>query len=142
MQQLRALLIFNGDISADLVTKTITGRRLNVANSLTALAQNDVTPPGTVTNFHLNSQTGRSLNLGWNASGDDGASGQASLYQLDFVDSRTGAVVPLKKVVPAASGTGQTVDVKIPFRHTIGAITLREFDNVGNKARLRRLAFR
>ncbi|HZE68554.1 MAG TPA: S8 family serine peptidase [Pyrinomonadaceae bacterium] len=133
LQQLRALLIFNGDIAPDLVSKTITGRRLNVANSLAALAENDSTPPGTVTNFHINSQNGRSLNLGWNASGDNGASGNASLYELSFLDAKTGAVVSLKKVIPVASGSAQTADVKIPFRHTAGTIRLREFDNVGNE---------
>ncbi len=133
VQQLRALVIYNGDLVPDLATKTITGRRLNVANSLAALAENDTTPPGTVTNFHINTQTGRSLNLGWNASGDDGSSGQASSYEISFVDATTGAVIPLKRVTPTASGSAQTVDVKIPYRHTNGSIKLREFDNVGNE---------
>jgi len=132
-EQLRALLIYNGDIAADLVNKTITGRRLNVANSLTALNEHDTTAPGTVTNLHVNTQNARSPNLGWNASGDDGAGGQASLYDLSFVDSKTGAVIPLKKVLPTASGSSQTTDVKIPFRHTRGTVRLREFDNVGNE---------
>jgi len=39
-----------------LAGKTQTGRRLNVANSVSALAENDVTAPGTVSNLHLNSQ--------------------------------------------------------------------------------------
>jgi subtilisin family serine protease len=133
VQQLKSLLIYNGDIAADLVSKTITGRRLNVANSLAALAENDTVAPGTVTNLHVNSQTGRNLNIGWTASGDNGATGTASLYDVSFVDSKTGAVVPLKRVVPVASGNGQSVDVKIPYRHTAGVITVREFDNVGNE---------
>jgi hypothetical protein len=133
VQQVRSLLLYNGDVVADLVSKTITGRRLNIANSFAALAENDTTLPGTVTNLHLNTQTGRSLNLGWTASGDDGATGQASLYELEFVDATTSAVIPLKKVVPVTSGSGQTVDVKIPYRHSKGTIRLHEFDNVGNE---------
>lgn len=133
MQQLKSILIFNGDPLASLAGKTLTGRRLNLANSFQALAENDVTPPGTVTNLHLNSQSGRSLNIGWTASGDDGAVGLASLYQLNFTDANTGESIFLKTVLPAASGVTQAIDVKLPYRHTSGTVTLREFDNVGNE---------
>jgi len=133
VQQLRALLIFNGDPLSSLNGKTLTGRRVNVNNSLQALAANDVTPPGTVTGFNITSQTGRTVNLGWTASGDDGAAGTASLYQLSFIDSNTGASVPLRNLVPPTSGTPQTLSVKVPFGHTRGSIQLREFDNVGNE---------
>lgn len=131
--QLKALLIFNGDLVGSLSGKTITGRRLSVANSMQALNGNDVTPPGTVTNFHLNSQNGRALNVGWTDSGDDGAVGQASLYELTFTDASTGTVIPLKRIVPGASGVTEAVDVNLPYRHTSGTLTLREFDNSGNQ---------
>jgi subtilisin family serine protease len=133
VQQLKALLSFNGDPLSSLNGSTLTGRRLNVANSLAALALNDTTPPGTVGNFHVNTQSGRSFNLGWTTSGDDGPTGQASLYQLSFTDAATGAVVPLSSVVPPSSGTAQTMDVKVPIGHTNGTISLREFDKVGNE---------
>jgi len=133
IQQLKGLLLYNGDLVASLAGKTQTGRRLNVANSVSALAENDVIAPGTVSNLHLNTQVGRSLNVGWTASGDDGASGQASLYALSFTDSSSGAVIFLKNVIPAASGVVQAVDVKLPYRHTTGTLNLREFDNAGNE---------
>jgi subtilisin family serine protease len=133
IQKLKGLLLYNGDLVPSLAGKTVTGRRLNLANSVTALAENDVTAPGTVSNLHLNSQTGRSLNVGWTASGDDGASGQASLYALSFTDASSGAVIFLKNVIPSASGVGQAVDVKIPYRHPTGTLTLREYDNAGNE---------
>jgi subtilisin family serine protease len=131
--QLRSLLIFNGDPVASLSGKTITGRRLSIANSMQTLAGNDVTPPGTPTNFHLNSQNGRALNVGWTDSGDDGAVGQAALYELTFTDATSGAVILLKRIIPAASGVTEAVDVKLPYRHTSGTLTLREFDNSGNE---------
>lgn len=133
VQQLKNLLILNGDVVSALADKTVTGRRLNVNSSLLALSENDVTAPGAVNNFHVNSQNGRSFNLGWNASGDNGASGQAALYQITFTDQSTGAITNLKNVIPAASGSAQNVDVKIPYRHTAGTLSLREFDNVGNE---------
>jgi len=67
------------------------------------------------------------------ASTTDGAAGTASLYKLTFTDSNTGEVIFLKSVIPTASGTVQAVDVKLPYRHTSGTLTLREFDNVGNE---------
>src|SRR6266700_3111052 len=86
VQQLKSLLIFNGDLVPSLSGKTLTGRRVNAFKSLQALTENngglDVTPPGKVSNFQITSQSGRTINLGWTASGDDGAAGQASLYQL------------------------------------------------------------
>lgn len=133
INQVKSLLIYNGDLVPALANKTVTGRRLNVSNSFQALAENDVTPPGTVTNFHLNSQNGRAMNVGWNASGDDGALGQASLYQLTFTDATSGAVLSLKTLLPSTSGATQAVDIKLPYRHTNGTLTLREFDNVGNQ---------
>ncbi len=133
VNQLHALLAFNGDVVPALVGTTLTGRRVNVFKSIQALNENDTTPPGTVSNFRVTSQTGRTVNLAWNASGDDGAAGQASLYDLSFTDQFTGAVVPLTTVGPAASGSPQTLSVNIPYRHTSGFIKLREFDNVGNE---------
>jgi subtilisin family serine protease len=131
--QLRALLEFNGDPIAALAGKSVSGRRLNVANSLQALLSNDVTPPGTVTSFQIASQAGRTVNLSWFSSGDDGASGRASLYEITFTDSSTNATRTLTTVIPTATGTSQSVTVNIPYRHTSGTIKLREFDKVGNE---------
>jgi len=133
VQQLRSLLLYNGDLDPALSGITLTGRRLNVGNSFVALTEGDVTAPGTVTNFHINSQNGRSLNIGWSASGDDGAAGQASLYTVSFTDGTSGAVTPLKNIIPTASGAAQAIDLKIPYRHTSGTLTVRESDNVANE---------
>jgi subtilisin family serine protease len=131
--QLRSLLAFNGDSILALQGTSLTGRRLNVLKSFQAINENDTTPPGTVANFQVASQNGRRVNLSWTASGDDGASGQASLYDVSFVDQNSNAVVPLTSVAPVASGNNQSATVNIPYRHTAGTIRLREFDNVGNE---------
>jgi subtilisin family serine protease len=132
-EKLRALLAFNGDVVSALQGKSVSGRRLNLFNSLQALAENDTTPPGMVSNLQITSQSGRVINLSWTASGDDGAVGQAALYDISFVDQSSNAVFPLTTVVPAVSGSSQNVSVRIPYRHTAGLIKLREFDNVGNE---------
>jgi subtilisin family serine protease len=130
--QVKGLLLANGDVQPTLVEKTLTGRRLNIANSFQALAENDNTAPGIVSNFHINSQNGRTLEVGWTASGDDSLTGQASLYQLNFTDGGSGAVIPLKGLVPMPTGKGQVATVTIPYRHTTGTLGLVPFDNVGN----------
>ena len=134
VQQVKNLLLLNGDVLPALVDKTLTGRRLNVGKSFVSLQQTDTTAPGAVTNFQTNFQAGRTFSLSWNASGDDGAGGgAASLYELSFVENGTGAVIPLKGVVPANPGTAQTTQVTIPYRHTAGTLRLRPFDNKGNE---------
>jgi subtilisin family serine protease len=133
VNQLRSLLAFNGDPISALQGKSVTGRRLNVFKSLQAMNESDTTPPGTVTNLQVASQNGRSVNVSWTASGDDGATGQASLYDLSFVDQNTNAVIPLTSVAPTTSGANQSVNFNLPYRHTTGTIRVREFDNVGNE---------
>jgi len=133
VNQLRALLAFNGDSVAALQGKTLSGRRLNVFKSLQAISENDTTPPGAVGSLQITSQSGRSINLSWIASGDDGAAGQASLYDISFIDQNTNAVVPLTTVAPVASGATQNLNVNLPYRHLAGTIRVREFDNVGNE---------
>jgi len=132
VQQIKNLLMTNGNVITGLQDKVLSARRLNVGNAMQSLISGDVTPPGTVGSLHINSQNGRTINVGWTASGDDGATGNASLYELVFTDTG-GQVIPLKGVIPKNSGSLQSVDVKIPFKHLSGTLTLREFDNAGNE---------
>ena len=131
VQQVKNLLMADGNVITGFADKILSQRRLNVGNSMQGLISGDVTPPGTVGSFHINSQNGRNLNVGWTASGDDGATGNASLYRIDFTDG--GQVTTVKGVIPKNSGSLQSVDIRIPFKHTAGTLTLREFDNAGNE---------
>ncbi|HEU4509584.1 MAG TPA: S8 family serine peptidase [Pyrinomonadaceae bacterium] len=132
--QVKNLLIYNGDVQSALNEKSLTSRRLNVANSFQSLQETDNTAPGTPTAVQLNSQDGRNFNLRWTTAGDDGAGGgAAALYEINFVDGGTNAVIPLKGVVPAAPNTQQNALVTVPFRHTTGSLRIRVFDNKGNE---------
>ena len=133
VQQVKNLLLLNGDVSSALTGRTLTGRRLNVGRSFQSLAEGDTTPPGTVTGFNISSQTNRTLNLSWTATGDDGGTGLAKLYLLDYVDGSSGAVLTLKSIIPADAGTPQSTTVNIPFGHPNGTLRLRAFDNAGNE---------
>ncbi|MEN3327917.1 MAG: hypothetical protein V7638_2724, partial [Acidobacteriota bacterium] len=131
VQQVKNVLMADGSVITGFADKILSQRRLNVGNSMAGVISGDVTPPGTVGSFHINSQNGRNLNVGWTASGDDGANGNASLYQIDFTDA--GQVTTLKGVIPKNSGSLQSVDIRIPVKHTSGTLTVREFDNAGNE---------
>ena len=133
VQQVKNLLLTNGTVVSGFADKILSNRRLNIANSMLGLLSGDATPPGTVGSFHINSQNGRTVNVGWTASGDDGATGNASLYRIDFTDGGSGQVFTLKGVIPKNSGSLQSTNVKIPFKHLSGTLTLREFDNAGNE---------
>ncbi len=134
VQQVRSLLLYNGDVTPGLLDKVLTGRRLNIGASMQSSLESDTTNPGAVTNLHLNSQNGRTFNVGWTAAGDDGAGGGAArLYQLTF-DDASGPVIPLKGVIPAAPGSAQNVTVTIPYRHLNGSIRVVGFDNKGNES--------
>src|SRR3989442_8066154 len=94
--------------------------------------EGDTTPPGTVSELQITSQNGRNVTLSWRASGDDGAAGQASLYDISFFDQTTTPLVPLTSLTPAASGAGQSINVNGPYPHASRTFRPREFDNVGN----------
>ncbi|HYV10880.1 MAG TPA: S8 family serine peptidase [Pyrinomonadaceae bacterium] len=133
VQQVKNLLMADGNVITGFADKIMSQRRLNVGNSMAGVISGDVTPPGTVGSFHINSQNGRNLNVGWTASGDDGATGNASLYRIDFTDGGSGQVTTVKGVIPKNSGSLQSVNIRIPFKHAAGTLTLREFDNAGNE---------
>jgi len=133
VQQVKNLLMADGTVITSFADKILSQRRLNIGASMQGLISGDSTPPGTVGSFHINSQNGRNLNIGWTASGDDGANGNASLYRIDFTDGGSGQVSTIKGVIPKNSGSLQSVDIRIPFKHTAGTLTLREYDNAGNE---------
>ncbi|HEX3184297.1 MAG TPA: S8 family serine peptidase [Pyrinomonadaceae bacterium] len=135
VQQVKNLLILNGDVQPTLTDKVLTSRRLNVGNSFAALQDNDVTAPGAVTQLRVNTMNGRTLGIGWTAAGDDGAGGgNARLYEVAFIDAVTNEEIVLRGVLPAAPGTPQTTEVSIPYRHTVGKIRVRAYDNRGNQS--------
>jgi hypothetical protein len=131
--QVKNILMATGSVVSGVADKVLSQRRVNVGNAMQAVISGDTTAPGTVGSFHINAQNGRTVNLGWTASGDDGAAGNASLYRIDFTDGGSGQISTLRGVIPKNSGSLQSVDVKIPFKHTSGTLTVREFDDAGNE---------
>ena len=143
IDKLRAALIYNGDLIPSQEYKTLTGRRLNVAHALAAVAENDLTPPAALSDARIGFQQGRSITLGWTAPGDDGNVGTVSLYDIKFSDNDLSpqplfdsatSISPLAIPIPSAAGTFETATVEVPFGHTRGYIGVQATDNMGNKS--------
>jgi uncharacterized repeat protein (TIGR01451 family) len=131
LARLRAAILFSGDPLSSL-DQTVSGRRLNALGALQNAAQVDTTAPGAVADLHVQGQDGRAVSLAWTASGDDGATGTASLAEVRFIDQSSGENFLLGTMRPSVSGSQQLADVRVPYRHTNGALVLKLIDDAGN----------
>jgi len=100
--------------------------------------QIDGTPPAVVA-LAIGTVTPTSVQLAWNAPGDDGASGTATRYDIAY--STTGAITEglfneavqaTNEPAPAAAGTPQTFTVTGLASNTRYYFALRAVDEVGN----------
>jgi len=132
MTRLRAALIFGGDPTNALDQFTVSGRRLSLAGALQNATEVDTTPPGPVSDLHVVSQDGRTTQVAWTGTGDDGNSGSASLVEARYIDLSSGAEFLLGTLRPGPAGSQQSIEVNIPYRHTSGTIAVRTIDNAGN----------
>ena len=116
-----------------------TGRAVDASKALLAVSSPDVTAPGAIDNLNAHiSDTFPSYTLGWVTAGDDGNSGAATAYEVRFSetslnDTNFDLATPLPGPVPNQPISGQSVTVKIPWRHPSGFIGVRAVDDVGNK---------
>lgn len=85
-------------------------------------APGDTTPPAAITNLAVNSPPGLRVTLVWNAPGDDGATGQASVYDIRYCArplteaSWDSATVVTAIPDPGVAGEQQSVNIRnLPF---------------------------
>ncbi|HKZ79229.1 MAG TPA: chitobiase/beta-hexosaminidase C-terminal domain-containing protein, partial [Pyrinomonadaceae bacterium] len=107
---------------------------VSAAGTLQNAGEVDNIAPAPFSDLRIASQVDRSVMLNWTAPGDDGNVGQASLYEIRFVDQNTNTAFLLATQRPAAAGTAQSVNLKVPFRHPAGSFLIRTTDNAGNAA--------
>jgi uncharacterized repeat protein (TIGR01451 family) len=131
--RLRAAILFGSVSSTTFAGVIVGGRLLNAAGALQNAEEVDTVSPAPLSDLRLGAQDGRSVTLNWTASGEDGAAGQASLYELRFVDASTNSQFLLAIMRPGTPGTPQSASVNIPFRHANGAFLIRTIDNAGNE---------
>lgn len=131
LQNLRGALIYSGDQLTSQLTRTTTGRRLNIARALASAT--DTTAPANPANLQVTSINGRAITLQWTVPGDDGMSGNASDY--DFISPiflGSGPLILPTTILPQPGGSTQTANVTFPYRIQNGEIQLRVFDDAGN----------
>ena len=142
MQKLRSVMMYSGYVAPwqyIYVYPISTGRAVDAAKALQSVTSPDVTPPGAIVNLNAHiSDIFPSYTLGWVAPGDDGNVGKVAAYDIRFSDTALNdanfdLAKPLSGPVPNDPNNGQSVTVKVPFRHPSGFIGVRAVDDVGNK---------
>ncbi|HEX8144631.1 MAG TPA: S8 family serine peptidase, partial [Pyrinomonadaceae bacterium] len=131
VQRLRGALLYSGEVLPSLLDKVTTGRRLNAKLALDNAALNDTTPP-TISGLSLVAQNGRNLTLQF-ATGDDGTSGNAALYDVYFT-TPANLKYHLGSFLPTGAGNPQSISVLAPYKQTTGTLTLYVIDDAGNIA--------
>jgi subtilisin family serine protease len=133
VQQLRSIILYNGDTISATSGNVYSQRRLNALGAVQAALENDTTAPAVVGNFQ-SAQNGRSVTFNFTAPGDDGNSGNASLYEISFVSTADGSTFILKTAIPKTPGSAESFTVNVPLRQTSGTLRVKAIDNVGNES--------
>jgi len=142
LQKLRSVMMYSGYVAPwqyQYVYPISTGRAIDAGKALQSVSSPDVTAPGVVNSLNVHiSDTFPSYTLGWIAPGDDGNIGKVAAYEVRFSDTTLNdtnfdLAKPLSGPVPNDPGVGQSVTVKVPWRHPSGFIGVRAVDDVGNK---------
>src|SRR5262249_30020475 len=107
--------------------------------ALQSLSSPATTAPGAIANLQAHiSDTFPNYTVSWTAPGDDVNVGKVTAYEVRFSDTSIDKTnfdlaTPLSAPVPNDPNFGQSVAVKIPWRHPSGFIAVRAVDEVGNK---------
>lgn len=116
-----------------------TGGRLNVANAMVGLGLGvDPVAPAPVGNLVVDAVTQRTIRLRWTATGDDGASGRAALYDLRVSTSPISdanwdaATLVFNEPSPRAAGVVEVFAADGLFQGTTYYVGLRVMDEAGN----------
>lgn len=143
MEKLRSVIMYSGRLAPwqyIYVFPISTGRIVDAARALqTVSVGTDIIPPGAITNLNAHiSDTFPNYTLAWVAPGDDGNTGQVAAYEIRFSDTALNdanfaLATPLAGPVPNDPNFGQSLTVKVPWRHPSGFIGIRAVDDAGNK---------
>ena len=134
---IKQLLLNSADVKPQLAGKVLTGARLN---AFLAIADPDTTEPGAISDLSVTESGSSHLRLNWTATGDDGATGRASAYQLRYSTSPIPDEAAFAVATPAAGPdpkpSGQLESHEIPglaFSTTyfVAVKALDEFGNAG-----------
>jgi subtilisin family serine protease len=132
--EIKERILRTAEPAESLVEKAVTGARLNAFNAL----ENDVVPPGVVTNISASLETLMTIQLQWSPAGDDGDEGSAARYVVrrstQQVSNESGwqAAIPVKMAMRPGLNLVVAEIQELPF-NSVGFLTVRAVDNVGNQ---------
>ena len=132
---LRTLLLDRADRIPALAGRTVSGGRLNV---FMPIADPDSTAPGAITDLALSDVDGSRVRLAWTATGDDGAVGRASHYEIRYStvpiteDNFSAATPAFADFDPAESGSPEASDVTGLVYETHYYFAIKAFDEFSN----------
>jgi len=112
------------------------------ANLISGVVGNDATAPGNPGNLLIRPENAQTAALQWTASGDDGSSGRANLYELRYATFQLteknflqGKLVPLNR--PSSSGATETYLVDRLVAGLTYYFALRVYDEWNQKSSIR-----
>ncbi len=138
----RDALMLRSDPLPALNGRTVSGGRLNVAN----LFDSDAVAPDAITDLTVTDFTHRSVTVRFTATGDDGAAGRASRYDVRVSTSPITAAsfataTPLVgEPIPALPATLETFKLSGIQPSTVYYIAAKALDNAGNAGALSNVA--
>lgn len=138
-KELKDRLLFSVDRLPHLEDKSVSGGRLNLAKAL----ETDLIAPGAPQNLKALAKSPELVALGWTASGDDGALGKASAYELAYADKpfpheEFDRQSKVRTLPPSESGEQDNIEFPIlpSGRERQLYVALRAVDNVGNRSEI------
>ena len=140
---IKQLILNAADVKPQLAGKCLTGGRLN---AFLAIADPDVTNPGSISDLNVTESGSSHIRLAWTATGDDGNVGRASAYNLRYstspiVDEATfAAATPAAGPDPLPAGQAQAVEVAGLSPNTSYFFAIKALDEFGNAGALSNVA--
>jgi len=141
--QLKSVLLAATDPIPSMNGITVSGGRLN---AFFAIAEPDTIPPDPVIDLDTTNPTSNALGLTWTATGDDGAVGTASSYDMRYSTSPIDAMnfatasQAANEPNPSAAGSPESMEVKGLTANTTYYFALEVHDEWGNPSGISNVA--
>ncbi|HEY3215053.1 MAG TPA: S8 family serine peptidase, partial [Candidatus Eisenbacteria bacterium] len=132
--QAKTLILNAADVKPQLAGKCLTGGRLNLFLSI---AEPDDTPPGMIGDLATSNPGSNTMGLQWTATGDDGATGRASRYEIRYstapIDAGNfGSATPVAGPDPHPAGSAESFEVGGLSFSTLYYFAIKAFDEFNN----------
>jgi subtilisin family serine protease len=140
---IKDLILNSADVKPQLAGKVLTGARLN---AFLAIADPDETAPGAISDLSVTETGSSHMRLAWTATGDDGAVGRASSYDLRYsttpiVDAASfAAATPAPGPDPKPSGQAESHEISGLAFSTSYFVAIQALDEFGNRGPISNVA--